>query len=284
MFHKSVIDKGLLPERHVTAIQSICSQFLRLISFQINLSKGNSNIAWTWSLTFKAEGTWLGNYLAFQWEPYSYTLKTGMPIDDGDSILKSLRGVSLSETKLGVQMNCNGIYFSTQEEIAFFSTDKWIKTHDTGLIGGANNFCLQKSRMPTGRIGILNYFINGHSCNTHDSAFKTRKGQKSTGADTISMSFPLHMLTDLITVPSIIFDTHVRCWCPDIIHSITLHHNLMVILYQNNAGGQTMQGVETLICNLLILQYHLQRGRPGEFSDNTLSENSDDTTRLASGN
>ncbi len=50
--------------------------------------------------------------------------------------LKLLQGVSLSETKLGVQMNlneiyilpettnliinCNGIYFSSQEEIAYF--------------------------------------------------------------------------------------------------------------------------------------------------------------------
>ncbi len=29
-----------------------------------------------------------------------------------------------------------------------------------GFVGGANNFCLQKSRMPTGRIGIFNNWVD----------------------------------------------------------------------------------------------------------------------------
>ena len=57
------------------------------------------------------------------------TLKTGVPIEDGHSILKSFQRVSLSETTLSVRMNqneinCNGSYFSSQVEIAYFLTQE----------------------------------------------------------------------------------------------------------------------------------------------------------------
>ncbi len=54
-----------------------------------------------------------------------YTLKTGIPVDDGDFILKLLRRVSCPEIQLGVGIvNCNGIYFSSQEQIAYFLTQE----------------------------------------------------------------------------------------------------------------------------------------------------------------
>ena len=55
-----------------------------------------------------------------------YTLKTGIPVEEGDSILKLLRRVSRPDIQLGVGIhseaiiNCNGIYFSSQEQIVYF--------------------------------------------------------------------------------------------------------------------------------------------------------------------
>ncbi len=49
-----------------------------------------------------------------------YTLKTGIPIEEGDSILKLLRRVSRPEIQLGVGIHSelDAIYFSSQEQIA----------------------------------------------------------------------------------------------------------------------------------------------------------------------
>ncbi len=52
-----------------------------------------------------------------------YTLKTGIPVEEGDCILKLLWRVSRPEIQLGVAfhseldfiINCNGICFSSQE-------------------------------------------------------------------------------------------------------------------------------------------------------------------------
>ncbi len=72
----------------------------------------------------------------FEW---FYTPKTGIPIEEGDSIFKLLRRVSRPEIQLGVVfdselnfiketttfiVNCNGIYFSSQEQIAYFITQE----------------------------------------------------------------------------------------------------------------------------------------------------------------
>ncbi len=62
----------------------------------------------------------------------THTLKTGIPIEEGDSIFKFLRRVSRPEIQLGVVIhseldfiiNCNGIYFSSQEQIAYFLTQE----------------------------------------------------------------------------------------------------------------------------------------------------------------
>ncbi len=59
------------------------------------------------------------------------TLKTGIPVEEGDCILKLLRRVSHPEIQSGVAfhseldfINCNGIYFSSQERIAYFLTQE----------------------------------------------------------------------------------------------------------------------------------------------------------------
>ncbi len=51
-----------------------------------------------------------------------YTLKTGIPTEDVDPILKLLRGVSRPETQLGVAIH--GICFSRQEQISYFLTQE----------------------------------------------------------------------------------------------------------------------------------------------------------------
>ncbi len=62
-----------------------------------------------------------------------YTLKTGIPIEEGVFILKLLWRVSHPQIQLGVVflfrtttfiVNCNGIYFSSQEQIAYFLTQE----------------------------------------------------------------------------------------------------------------------------------------------------------------
>ncbi len=55
-----------------------------------------------------------------------YTLKTGMPVEEGDSILKLLRRVSRPDIQLGVGIHSelDGIYFSSQEQIAYFPTQE----------------------------------------------------------------------------------------------------------------------------------------------------------------
>ncbi len=49
-----------------------------------------------------------------------YTLKTGIPVEEGDSFLKLLQRVSHPEIQLGVVFY--GRYFSSQEQIAYFLT------------------------------------------------------------------------------------------------------------------------------------------------------------------
>ena len=49
---------------------------------------------------------------------FSCTLKTGIPVEEGDCILKLLRRVSHPEIQLGV------VYFSSQEQIAYFLTQE----------------------------------------------------------------------------------------------------------------------------------------------------------------
>ncbi len=74
-------------------------------------------------------------YLDF-WR-WRYTLKTGIPVEEGDCILKLLRRLSRPEIQLGVAfhseldfifttfiVNFNGIYFSSQEQIAYFLTQE----------------------------------------------------------------------------------------------------------------------------------------------------------------
>ncbi len=64
-----------------------------------------------------------------------YTLKTGILVEEGDSILNLLRRVSRPNIQLGVGIhseietatfifNCNGIYFSSQEQITYFLTQE----------------------------------------------------------------------------------------------------------------------------------------------------------------
>ncbi len=59
-------------------------------------------------------------------EGSAYTIKTGIPIEEGDStcILKLLRRVSRPEIQLAGRVNCTGIYFSSQEQIAYFLTQE----------------------------------------------------------------------------------------------------------------------------------------------------------------
>ncbi len=60
------------------------------------------------------------------------TLKTGITVEERVCILKLLRRVSRPEIQLGVAFhselyfifNCNGIYFSSQEQIAYFLTQE----------------------------------------------------------------------------------------------------------------------------------------------------------------
>ncbi len=56
----------------------------------------------------------------------NYTLKTGIPIEEGDSILKLLRRGSRPEIQLGlgIYSKLDGIYFSSQEQIAYFLTQE----------------------------------------------------------------------------------------------------------------------------------------------------------------
>ena len=56
----------------------------------------------------------------------TYTLKTGIPAEEGDSILKLLRRVSHPEIHLwvGFHSELDGIYFSSQEQIAYFLTQE----------------------------------------------------------------------------------------------------------------------------------------------------------------
>ena len=56
----------------------------------------------------------------------TYALKTGIPVEERDSISKLLRRVSYPEIQLNHHfiINCNEIYFSSQEQIAYFLTQE----------------------------------------------------------------------------------------------------------------------------------------------------------------
>ena len=54
-----------------------------------------------------------------------YALKTGIPVEEGDSILKLLQRVSHPEIQLGVGFHSE---FSSQEQIAYFLTQEGISS------------------------------------------------------------------------------------------------------------------------------------------------------------